>query len=68
MVWFAKLTPANQEPTMYYSTPQLRDLGSLSYLTLGQNGSSPDGNSRNNTQLGGGNDGGNTQNPVLPVP
>ncbi|MGY1739561.1 MULTISPECIES: hypothetical protein [unclassified Blastococcus] len=33
---------------MEYTTPQFRDLGSLSYLTLGQNGSSPDGGSHDN--------------------
>lgn len=37
---------------MKYSTPELRSLGSLAALTLGQNGSCPDGNG-NNTQLGG---------------
>jgi hypothetical protein len=36
-----------------YRTPKLRRLGSLSSLTLGMNGSCPDGNGNNNTQLGG---------------
>jgi hypothetical protein len=36
-----------------YATPELRRLGSLSGLTMGQNGSCPDGGSLNNTQLGG---------------
>ncbi|CAN5883376.1 hypothetical protein BH23ACT2_BH23ACT2_24710 [soil metagenome] len=36
-----------------YRTPKLRQLGSLSSLTLGMNGSCPDGNSENNTQQGG---------------
>ena len=35
-----------------YRTPKLRRLGSLSSLTLGMNGSCPDGNGNNN-QLGG---------------
>lgn len=39
---------------MKYSTPELRPLGSFASLTMGQNGSCPDGNGRNNTQLGGG--------------
>ena len=38
---------------MNYSTPQLKSLGSLASLTLGQNGSCPDGGGQNNTQLGG---------------
>ena len=56
---------------MRYSSPALRSLGSLSYLTLGNHGSSPDGNGKNN-QTGGGNDctpgtvGGSTQNGGLP--
>lgn len=37
---------------MNYSTPQLKSLGSLASLTLGNNGSCPDGNGNNN-QLGG---------------
>ena len=46
---------------MEYVTPELRRLGSFASLTLGENGSCPDGNGRNNTQLGGGNviEGGN---------
>jgi hypothetical protein len=40
--------------TMKYSTPELRFLGSLAGLTLGNNGSCLDGASRNNIQLGGG--------------
>ena len=39
---------------MQYQTPELRVLGTLSELTLGQNGSCPDGGGLNNTQLGGG--------------
>jgi hypothetical protein len=39
---------------MQYQTPELRVLGTLSGLTLGMNGSCPDGGARNNTQLGGG--------------
>jgi hypothetical protein len=35
---------------MRYDTPELRDLGSFSSLTLGMNGSCPDGGGRNNTQ------------------
>ena len=42
---------------MEYKTPEVKNLGSLSDLTLGMGGSSLDGNGRNNTQLGGGNDG-----------
>lgn len=38
---------------MEYRTPRLTSLGSLSSLTLGQNGSCPDGSGLNNTQLGG---------------
>jgi hypothetical protein len=38
---------------MKYSKPELRALGSLAALTLGQNGSCPDGGGHNNTQLGG---------------
>lgn len=38
---------------MKYETPRLRALGSLSSLTLGMNGSCPDGGGHNNTQLGG---------------
>lgn len=37
---------------MEYEKPVLRELGSFSELTLGMNGSCPDGNS-NSTQLGG---------------
>ncbi len=46
---------------MVYVTPELRSLGSFASLTLGQNGSCPDGNGRNVNQLGGGNviEGGN---------
>lgn len=47
-----------------YSTPELSRLGSLASLTLGMNGSCPDGGGLNNTQLGGASDcgisGGNT--------
>jgi hypothetical protein len=39
--------------TMQYKTPELRSLGSLASLTLGQNGSCPDGGGLNSTQLGG---------------
>lgn len=39
---------------MQYKKPELRVLGTLSELTLGMNGSCPDGGGRNNTQLGGG--------------
>ncbi len=39
---------------MIYETPKLRALGTFSGLTMGQNGSCPDGGARNNTQLGGG--------------
>lgn len=35
---------------MQYNTPELRVLGTLSGLTLGMNGSCPDGGGRNNTQ------------------
>ena len=38
---------------MVYRTPVLRELGTLSSLTLGQNGSCPDGGGLNSTQLGG---------------
>jgi hypothetical protein len=38
---------------MGYSTPELKVLGSLAALTLGQNGSCPDGGGHNDTQLGG---------------
>jgi hypothetical protein len=44
------------EPTLQgaaYQRPQLRALGTLSGLTLGMNGSCPDGGSFNNNQLGG---------------
>ena len=43
---------------MIYETPRLRALGTFSGLTMGQNGSCPDGGGRNNTQLGGGSIGG----------
>ena len=39
---------------MRYTAPELRSLGTLTSLTLGMNGSCPDGGGRNNTQLGGG--------------
>ncbi len=39
---------------MIYETPRLRTLGTFSGLTMGQNGSCPDGAARNNNQLGGG--------------
>jgi len=49
---------------MEYNTPELRHLGSLASLTLGMGGSCLDGNSRNNTQLGGGfEDGGGDNKP-----
>lgn len=52
---------------MEYSTPELRNLGSLSYLTLGQNGSSPDGgvfaNQNNNGNPSNNNQGGGKGNP-----
>jgi hypothetical protein len=38
---------------MNYAKPELRALGTLSGLTMGQNGSCPDGGGLNNTQLGG---------------
>lgn len=38
---------------MKYQKPQLRNLGSLASLTLGMNGSCPDGMDNNVTQLGG---------------
>jgi hypothetical protein len=38
---------------MQYSTPELRVIGTLSGLTLGMNGSCPDGGGRNNTQNSG---------------
>ncbi len=38
---------------MQYTTPELRKLGSFASLTLGENGSCPDGNGRNNTQNSG---------------
>ena len=38
---------------MEYEKPELRELGSFNELTLGMNGSCPDGGSQNNTQLGG---------------
>ena len=41
-----------------YNSPELRGLGSFASLTLGMNGSCPDGGGRNNTQLGGGSIGG----------
>lgn len=47
---------------MEYKTPELKTLGSLTGLTLGMNGSSPDGGGLNN-QLGGGND----DNPIPPL-
>lgn len=40
---------------MSYETPEIRELGLMSELTLGQNGTSLDGN-RSFTQTGGGND------------
>ena len=43
---------------MQYTTPELRGLGSFASLTLGQNGSCPDGGGRNSTQRGGGTVGG----------
>ncbi len=38
---------------MTYERPALRALGSFTELTLGMNGSCPDGNGLNNTQHGG---------------
>jgi hypothetical protein len=39
---------------MNYQKPELRALGTLTSLTMGQNGSCPDGGGQNNnTQLGG---------------
>ena len=38
---------------MEYETPELRELGTFAELTLGMNGSCPDGNANNITQLGG---------------
>ena len=38
---------------MQYAKPELRALGSLTGLTMGMNGSCPDGGALNNTQLGG---------------
>lgn len=46
---------------MEYTTPELKKLGSLTGLTLGMNGSSPDGMGLN--QLGFGND----DNPIPPL-
>ena len=48
--------------SMEYKTPEVKNLGSLSDLTQGMGGSSLDGAGRNNTQLGGGNDG---KGPVI---
>jgi hypothetical protein len=36
-----------------YEKPRLRELGTLSGLTMGMNGSCPDGAGLNSTQLGG---------------
>ena len=36
-----------------YERPRLRELGTLSGLTMGMNGSCPDGAGRNSAQLGG---------------
>lgn len=41
-----------------YVKPEVRTLGTFAGLTMGQNGSCPDGGGRNNTQLGGGSIGG----------
>lgn len=38
---------------MRYEKPALRRLGALSLLTMGMNGSCPDGMGQNDTQLGG---------------
>ena len=38
---------------LVYERPRLRALGSLSGLTMGRNGSCPDGASLNSSQLGG---------------
>lgn len=38
----------------YAQGPELRLLGTLTSLTMGENGSCPDGNAHNNTQNGGG--------------
>ncbi|HWU05300.1 MAG TPA: hypothetical protein VN520_02665 [Streptomyces sp.] len=52
---------------MQYSSPQLSSLGSLSYLTLGQNGSNPDGGIYDNQNAKGtpsdNNQGGGQGNP-----
>ena len=44
---------------MEYSTPELRVLGSFAGLTMGNNGSCPDGGGEND-QLGGGSIGGSS--------
>lgn len=38
---------------LIYERPQLRALGTLSALTMGMNGSCPDGGSQSVTQVGG---------------
>jgi hypothetical protein len=49
-VWWAYMAGGN----MQYRTPELRSLGTLTDLTMGMNGSCPDGQgNNNNTQLGG---------------
>ena len=50
---------------MQYTTPELRALGSLSVLTLGNGGSSLDGDGLND-QRGGGNDGPSDPTPITP--
>ncbi len=41
-----------QEPIRQYSSPQLKRLGHLSELTLGQGGSTFDGSSKNSASRG----------------
>ena len=53
--WQISPDPKVEEGKMGYEEPEIRELGRLSELTLGQNGSSLDGN-RTFTQTGGGND------------
>ncbi len=48
----------NEGKAMEYETPVLRVLGTFAGLTMGQNGSCPDGAGRNVTQRGGGSIGG----------
>ncbi len=48
----------NEGNAMEYETPVLKALGTFVGLTMGQNGSCPDGGGRNATQRGGGSIGG----------